>query len=214
MQASFWHQKWEKGEIGFHEDQPNSLLLAHFDALKLNQAERVFLPLCGKTRDISWLLAQGLQVVGAELSELAIEQLFADLQLKPEIVEVGSLKHYHAQDLDIFVGDIFELTPELIGTVDAIYDRAALVALPPDTRQQYAAHLRQFSADAAQLVVTFEYDQAQKSGPPFSVDAAELKALYAAFYKLQKLEQKPVEAGKLGAIDVSESVWLLQPHQI
>ena len=134
MEASFWHDKWAKGEIGFHEGQPNAHLVAHFDTLGLAAGSRIFLPLCGKSGDLGWLLERGHQVVGIELSEVAIRQLFDDLGLEPAITEAGALKHFAVEDMDIFVGDLFALTPEQLGPVDAIYDRAAMVALPPQTR--------------------------------------------------------------------------------
>src|SRR5690606_2213611 len=94
MDADFWHQKWQKGDIGFHEGRPNQFLATHFDALRLPPGARVFLPLCGKTRDIAWLLAQGCKVVGAELSEQAIGELFAELELQPVIARQGAFIHY------------------------------------------------------------------------------------------------------------------------
>jgi hypothetical protein len=127
MEHSFWHERWESGRIGFHQGKPNKLLLAHFDALGLADRSRVFLPLCGKTRDIAWLLSQGYRVAGAELSELAIRQLFEELGVEPVISNLGQFKRYSATDIEIFVGDIFSLTAELLGPVDAVFDRAALV---------------------------------------------------------------------------------------
>lgn len=210
MQASFWHQKWEKGETGFHESEPNPLLRAHIARLQLKAGDRVFLPLCGKTLDIGWLLAQGQRVAGIELSELAIQELFTELNIQPTLTIEGNLKHYSAEHLDIFVGDIFELSAQQLGPVSAIYDRAALVALPAETRQQYAAHLLQISEQAPQLLVTFAYDSSLKAGPPFSVEAAELEELYGSSYSLTSLESNPVEQGRLGNVEAIETVWLLQ----
>src|SRR5215210_313085 len=110
IDAKFWHERWQKNEIPFHERKPNPLLVKYFDRLKLRNRSRVFVPLCGKTRDIGWLLAQGCPVAGAELSEIAIKQLFADLRLNPKISKWGAGKHYRAKNIDIFVGDIFSLT--------------------------------------------------------------------------------------------------------
>lgn len=114
MNLDFWHQKWEKNEIGFHESKPNTLLVAHFNALKLIEGSRIFLPLCGKTVDIAWLLSKGYRVVGVELSRLAIEQLFLELSVAPEITKIDDIYHYSANNIDIFVGDIFEVSSELM----------------------------------------------------------------------------------------------------
>jgi thiopurine S-methyltransferase len=158
MNDNFWLQKWETNNIAFHQSEANPLLVNYFKELALAKGSRVFLPLCGKTLDISWLLSNGYRVVGAELSEMAIEQLFMALGVAPKILEVGEIKHYSATNIDIFVGNIFYLSDKMIGPVDAIYDRAALVALPEEMRHQYTAHLMEITAKAPQLVICYEYD--------------------------------------------------------
>lgn len=107
MNRDFWIQKWEKNEIGFHQSTPNPLLVTYFNELNLVKGSRVFLPLCGKTLDIDWLLSKGFKVTGVELSELAIEQLFKELGVEPEIIECGNTSCYRATNIDVFVGDIF-----------------------------------------------------------------------------------------------------------
>jgi len=211
MEASFWHNKWESNQIGFHESDTNPLLLKHFDELALNKGARVFLPLCGKTRDIAWLLSEGYRVAGAELSEIAIEQLFAELELTPSISKTdGSLVHYQAENLDIFVGDIFELTAQALGDIDAVFDRAALVALPPETRTRYSSHLVNITAGARQLLICFEYDQSVMNGPPFSIVASEVEQHYASKYKLRLLDSPNLEGGLKGKTEAIEAVWLLE----
>lgn len=211
MKASFWHQKWENNQIGFHESDVNPLLVKHIDQLNLAEGSRIFLPLCGKTLDMAWLLDKGYQIVGAELSELAIQQLFAEFDIEPQISEVGKLKCYQAEGLDIFVGDIFDLSAEQLGKVDAIYDRAALVALPPETRKHYTQHLINLTGSAPQLLLCFEYDQSLMSGPPFSIVGEEVHAHYDQSYDVQQLESTPMEGGFKGTIATLDTVWLLNP---
>jgi thiopurine S-methyltransferase len=209
MEANFWLKKWDAQDIAFHQAEANPLLAKHFNALSLRQGSRVFVPLCGKTLDIAWLLATGYSVVGAELSETAIVELFDELGVKPDVVEVGNLKHYAAENIDMFVGDIFELSSATLGAVDAIYDRAALVALPDDMRRQYANHLIQLTTSAPQFVICFEYDQNLMAGPPFSVDANEIAQLYSAAYHLSVIESVEVAGGLKGVCAATETVWLL-----
>src|SRR5690606_24667278 len=147
---------------------------------------RVFVPLCGKTRDIHWLLNEGFHVAGAELSEHASRQLFEELAAEPTIAERGPLKHFAAPGIDTFVGDIFALTRESLGSVDAVYDRAALVALPEAMRKQYTVHLRTLSGNAPQLLVTLEYEKDLISGPPFSILADELRMHYDATHTISE----------------------------
>lgn len=209
MEPQFWHDKWENNQIAFHNEDVNPLLLKHWAALNINKGSRVFIPLCGKTRDIAWLLSQGYQVVGIELSELAIQQLFSELGVEPEIETIGKLHHYHAQNLDIFEGDIFELSAALLGQVDAIYDRAALVALPRNMRVEYAAHIEKLSRQAPQLLICFDYNQEELNGPPFSVDENEVTAYYATSYSLKVLEEVPVEGGLKGRCEAIEIVYFI-----
>ncbi len=209
MKAQFWHQKWESNDIAFHEKEANPLLVSNIDKLSLPVGARIFLPLCGKTLDIAWLLAKGYKVVGAELSELAIEQLFEALGTTPTIQEHDTLKCYQAQNIDIFVGDFFDIDAALLGPVDAIYDRAALVALPEDMRKNYSQHLVEISAQAPQLVICFEYDQNIMSGPPFSIGEAEVRAHYDAHYRIQLADKQQYHAKIKGKVAPIEEVWLL-----
>lgn len=209
MDAHFWRQKWERNEIGFHEGEANRLLVRHFNALSLSERNRVFIPLCGKTLDIAWLLSRGYRVVGAELIETAIVQLFAELGLDPEISELGQARRYSAKDIDVFVGDIFGLSSEILGPVDAIYDRAALVALPEEIRRRYTGHLVELSEGAPQLLITFEYDQRAIDGPPFSVDNEEVMQHYRGRYELTLVESLPIPGGLKGKCAATENVWLL-----
>ncbi len=216
MKAEFWHSKWERGEIGFHEGKPNQLLNKWFSTLNLIQGQRVFLPLCGKTHDIHWLLDGGYQVVGIELSQLAVDELFENLSVEPTISEESNLLHYKSERIDIFVGDIFNLTAKLLGAVDAVYDRAALVALPAETRSEYVAHLKEITKMAQQLVIAFDYDQEKLQGPPFAVVESELQSLYsrdssADSYRLEVLEKLPVEGKLKGVVDALEIAWHLSP---
>lgn len=209
MQADFWHQKWQKNEIGFHLPQANPLLVKHFSTLQLTQGARVLVPLCGKTLDIAWLLTQGYQVAGVELSEIAVKALFDALGVMPTITQIGALKHYHAENLDVFLGDLFALTASNLGKVDAVYDRAALVALPADMRVAYTQHLMAMTHNASQLLICFEYDQRLHAGPPFSITALEVQQHYQQTYHLTCLASEVMEKGLKGQFPATEQVWLL-----
>lgn len=214
MEASFWHQKWQNGDIAFHLSEANPLLVAHFDKLNLKPGSRILVPLCGKTRDIAWLLTEGYRVAGAELSEIAIQELFRELGVVPQISAVGNLLHYSATNVDIWVGDIFELAAAQLGPVDGIYDRAALVAMHPDMRSRYAAHLKDLSNAGTQLLITYDYDQMRMAGPPFSVNSEEISRLYGTTYQIERVARMDVEGGVKGLKDVVETVWLLKETQL
>ena len=209
MEASFWHERWEENDIGFHLSETNPLLLAHFSALGLNKGQRVFVPLCGKTLDIHWLLGQGLQVAGAELSELAVTQLFSDLELEAEIIELENLKKFKAQNIEIYVGDIFSLDQQTLGKVDAVYDRAALVALPDTLRSKYTQHLMSLTQTVDQLLFCFDYDQKLMPGPPFSISIDEAMQHYATTYQMNLLDSVDLPEGLKGKCAATEHVWFL-----
>jgi thiopurine S-methyltransferase len=208
MDEQFWLQKWERNDIAFHEREANPALIRYFRELSLAKGSRVFLPLCGKTLDIAWLLSQGYRVAGAELSQKAIEQLFDGLKMQPVISMAGDLRHYRAENIDIFVGDIFKATRNTLSPVDAVYDRAALVALPEAARNRYTAHLREITDHAPQLLLSFAYDQALMEGPPFSVSNEEVQRHYQSSYKLTLLSSADIPGGLKGKC-AKENVWLL-----
>lgn len=210
MDASYWLQRWEKNNIGFHESEVNPLLVKYFKELSLVEGSRVFLPLCGKTLDIAWLLSNGYRVAGAELSRTAIEQLFMELGVEPKISGAGEVNHYSAKNIDIFVGDIFDLSSKMLGPVDAVYDRAALVALPEQMRNRYTAHLTEITDRAPQLLISYEYDQNSMEGPPFSVSNEEVNQRYRDSYDLTLIASTNIPGGLKGKCAAKENVWLLQ----
>ena len=212
MDPDFWHNRWQEGRIGFHEGRVNRLLEAHVGALRLDRGDRVFVPLCGKAVDIPWLLSQGYRVSGVELSDIAVRELFDQMGVTPQVSEAGPHRRYAAEGLEIFAGDLFELDAGRIGAVDAVYDRAALVALPEEMRARYAAHLVAMTATAPQLVVTFDYDQSEMEGPPFAVTEAELRALYGDRFEITVLEEAEVPGGLKGIGPARETAVLLYPR--
>jgi len=210
MKTDFWLQRWQNNEIGFHQRKANPLLVTYFENLGLEEDTRVFVPLCGKTLDIPWLLSRGHRVAGVELSELAVGQLFEELGVAPRVSEAGRLKRYAAEDIDIFVGDIFDLTADVLGPIDAVYDRAALVALPETMRQQYTRHLMTITGKALQFLITFEYDQSRMDGPPFSVSNDEMQRLYENHYQVRLAESRDIPGGLKGKVESTEDAWLLR----
>lgn len=211
MDPKFWHSRWQAGQIGFHEGRVNRMLAAHIGALNLADGARLFLPLCGKAFDIHWLLSEGYRVAGIELSEIAVRELFNEMGVTPEVSQAGPLKLFAGQGADIFVGDIFALTADILGPVDAIYDRAALVALPEDIRGQYAAHVARITGTAPQLLVTFQYDQTLMDGPPFSLTEAEVRTHYGVAYQISVLADEDVPGGLKGICPATEKALLLTP---
>ncbi len=210
MEHEFWHQRWQSNQIGFHEAEPNPLLTSFFSHLNLPTGSTVLVPLCGKSHDLAWLAQHGYRVWGIELSELAVETFFKEQSITAQRMDRGELTAYRSENIEILVGDFFNVTAEHLPKVDAVYDRAAIVALPEPKRHRYTSHLVQLSVRAQQLIVTYEYDQSTMPGPPFSVDEQELRSHYQQDYSITLLHEQTVP-GKLKGSQAIEKVWLCIP---
>lgn len=188
MEAEFWHDRWRENRIGFHLEAVNPLLHRHWPSMELPATARVLVPLCGKSVDLAWLRERGHDVVGIELSPLAVEAFFAEHGLTPRREPAGALERWHAPGITLYCGDFFALDTNLLGRVDALYDRAALIALPPNMRPRYMAHLAALAPPGSTgLLVTFDYEQSRMAGPPFAVSAREARELAAQRWELTPL---------------------------
>lgn len=191
MNYDFWHQRWEEGRIGFHQDAVTPLLERHWDAVAAPAGSRVFVPLCGKSLDMAWLAARGHGVLGVELSRLAVEQFFSEHGLSPTITRSRLGEHHFAGGIEIIVGDALALDREALAGCAAVFDRAALIALPPDLRWRYAHELYPRLPEGCRgLLVTLEYPQHEMAGPPFAVMEPEVRALYGEAWRIEVLERR------------------------
>lgn len=175
MTSEDWAARWRDGRTGFHEGRPNELLQRHVGALR--GARRILVPLCGKAVDLKFLADQGHEVVGVELVEDAVVAFFAEHGLTPATHRRGPLTLYEAGAITLVVGDFFAVTNDVVGALDGFYDRAAMIALPPDVRTRYVQHLRSLTAGPG-IVISFDYPQELMAGPPFSVSEADVRAHY------------------------------------
>jgi thiopurine S-methyltransferase len=196
MEPSFWLQRWVENLIGFHQDKVNPWLEKYFDTLHLVPGDTVFVPLCGKSLDMTWLHQRGINVLGVELSAVAAEAFFQEAGRTVRATPDGLFVSYRDGGMEILCGDFFDLAPEQLGHVRAVYDRAALIALPPAMRERYVAHLRALLPRGTRgLLVTMEYAEGEMQGPPFSVSTAEVERLFADGFGIEALE----DADLLGA---------------
>ena len=201
MDPDFWNQRWQEGQIGFHQDAPTPLLLRHWPSLDLLVGSRVFVPLAGKSRDMAWLAAQGHRVLGVELSALAVEAFFAEHRLQPQRHDSRYGTHYTAGGVELICGDAFALDESALADCSAVFDRAALIALPPELRQRYVGELYAKLPNGCRgLLITLEYPQQQKAGPPFSVEEAEVHALYDRDWTLSVLERSDILTSQPGFV--------------
>lgn len=195
MDKEFWLDKWARDEIGFHEPAGNRLLQRWWPDLAVPPGTQVLVPLCGKSVDLRWLQQQGYRVLGIELSEKAVQAFFDEQGLPAQVEPAGAFQRWSADGIEILQGDVFSLTAELLAEVGALYDRAALIALPAELRSKYAELLRRLlSPKVRGLLVTLEYLPDEETGPPYSVSEQEMHRLFDVSFALSVLVREDVLA--------------------
>lgn len=182
MENTFWLERWAKHEIGFHQQRVNAYLREYWPRLAVPNDATVFVPLCGKTLDMHWLRENGHRVFGVEIARTACAEFFAEWNVEPDVAQIGKFERWSAQDITLLCGDFFDLQPAGVADVRAVFDRAALIALPESMRHQYVTKLREIlPRDAILLLVTADYDQQLMKGPPFAVGTREVRELFAGW---------------------------------
>lgn len=217
MQANFWHERWELNQIGFHQPEINSHLQAFWEQIRAPAGSQIFVPLCGKSRDMLWLRSQGFNVLGVELSAIAVRDFFAENALEPSMTQHGAFERWECDGLVILCGDFFQLSAADVAECAGVFDRASLIALPPDMRVQYAQHLIAILPPVQTLLVTLEYDQSVMRGPPFAVHEAEVREFYEQTFTVIRLlvvdalDDSP-NFRQRGLTQLDEKVYVLTPH--
>lgn len=191
MEKKFWIDRWQNGDIAFHREEVHFYLDRHWGLLDLPVGSQVLVPLCGKSQDMVWLAEKGHSVVGVELSELAVDQFFAERGLTPVTTVNGSFKIKSAGPYELWVGDIFEFPKAAAAGVAAVYDRAALVAFPRQMQPAYVRTLIDIVPMAAPIfLVTLAYPESEIKGPPFSTSLLEVASYFGPTHKLVLVESR------------------------
>ncbi len=215
MDPDFWHSRWANNQIGFHEGQPNDFLIKYIGRLGVRHGDRILVPMCGKSIDMIWLTDQGYRVLGVEISPIAVQAFFEENKLPAQQSVAGPFTRWQYDPIEILCGDFFALTAADLSDVAAVYDRAALIALPEGLRSAYARHLETSLPGALKhLLVTLDYPQAQMQGPPFSVDAAAVRRLFPEPCVIEPLDSRDAlqdspHLKKKGLTQLQENAFLL-----
>ncbi|MDV6345162.1 thiopurine S-methyltransferase [Nitrosomonas sp. Is37] len=218
MENDYWLDRWKHRDIGFHQNEINPYLRQYWQELHLAHGSEVFVPLCGKSRDMLWLCEQKHSVLGVELSAIAVHAFFEENRLFPHHMTSGKFDRYSANGISILCGNFFDLRKNDLAKVSAVYDRASLVALPPEIRKSYVYHLQNILPPATKiLLITFDYPQSEMIGPPFAVSSDEVEALYQEHAEIQLLAQLDVLAQnqcfrERGLSQLQESIFLFTLH--
>ncbi len=195
MEKSFWCARWQANEIGFHQPDINVYLQNYWPTLRLESGTRVFVPLCGKSRDLLWLAGQGHQVLGVEISPVAVSAFFEENNLVASAQKDARFVRYQSSDISLLLGDFFDLNATDLDGISAVYDRASLIALPPTMRTSYAQHMAAVLAPGVSvLLIALDYPPQEMDGPPFAVSAAEVEALFTAHFTIELLAAQDILA--------------------
>ena len=215
MEREFWHTRWEEGRIGFHQDEINPYLQRYWPAMGVPAGTTVFVPLCGKSKDMIWLRDQGHSVIGVEIIPRAVEDFFDENGLSATCRTHDAFTVWQDQDFKIFQGDFFDITANDVAGIGVVYDRASLIALPPPLRRRYAEHLRTILPSRLKvLLVTMDYPQHEMDGPPFAVAEQEVTALYQDHFAIEQLCREDILAAnprfqQQGLSSLMEKVYIL-----
>ncbi|MDP3540012.1 MAG: thiopurine S-methyltransferase [Azonexus sp.] len=212
-----WQQSWRDRNTAFHQKLVNPHLVNYWPNLGLTAADRIFVPLCGKSLDMLWLARQGHTVIGVELSPLAVRAFFRENRLQASRRPVGKFTLWENGRIGILCGDFFQLTAADLGDISAVFDRASLTALPDEIRGAYLEHLQAILPAACKmlLLTTEEPEDGETQGQAFAV-ADEIAGLYASAFEIQLshvesfFEPDPDPAIKT-PVRVEEKVYLLTP---
>ncbi len=215
MDSTFWIESWQDGRTGFHQDEIHASLEKFWPDLPADSS--VLVPLCGKSLDMLWLAQQGLHVSAVELVEQAVLDFCHENGLAFSVSLDQERKCYRLLDRNIrlYVDDFFHFAKSYTGCrFDALFDRAALVALPATQRTGYVNACRQLLCSEPQgLLITLDYPQELMQGPPFSVAAAEVQRLWPG--SLHCVDQSDVidslaRARESGISRLLETTWRFQ----
>ena len=197
MNPEFWLQRWREGRTGWHSDRVLPLLEKHWPTVAVPRDARVLVPLAGKSLDMTWLAEQGHRVLGVELSPIALEQFSAASRLESSSRVEPHGKRFMAGRVELLCADVMSLEDEVLAGCEAVYDRAALIALPPPMRLRYAERVYgRLPPGCRGLLITLEYPQAERNGPPFSVGADEVCALLTPEWHVVRLERREILASE------------------
>lgn len=183
---ALWQQCWRDQQTDFHQDAVNPLLTRYWRGLGLARGSRVFVPLCGKTLDMIWLAKQGFEVIGLELSPVAVRAFFRENRMQATRRTVGNFTLWQCNNISILCGDYFAASQNELGDIDVVYDRAALTALSENIRRLYVAHLRLIVPVTCKIFLLTVEDADEGETPEVTLGAsAEITALYSGAFEIE-----------------------------
>ncbi len=218
MNNEFWLNKWKTNDIAFHEKDANPDLINYLSELNLHQGDCIFVPFCGKSKDMLWLAEKGFNVIGVELSTIACNDFFSELNITPTIVQKPKFSVYQYKNIKLFCGDLFDLTSADLSSVKAIYDCKALIALPFNLRKKYVDHIISCTQTKINILVLTRESNSVVTPPPFPINKAEIDLLFNSHFDVKQIKNRPLPSiperlVKKGYADISECVYLISERK-
>jgi thiopurine S-methyltransferase len=201
-----WLSMWRNDQIEFHQDAASRLLVNHWPRLGLADNSRVFVPLCGKSLDMLWLAQQGYDVVGVELSQVAVKAFFVENQIDYQRSRAGDFICWRSEHITILSGDFFQLTMAQLGHIDLVFDRASLTALNPAIRGLYVQHMHDILPAGQCPVYLLTVEDPDEQEQPFDIDR-ELLALYQTTFEIKVIqaERSQIDMPLPEAVDITDT---------
>ena len=217
MKPDYWIDRWKDGNIRFHDADPHRFLIEYFPHLNTRIDDSILVPLCGKSVDMTWIMSQSRNVVGVELSEIAIESFVEENNLIHTKSVGGEFAAYQGDRFKIFNGDLFHMSETDVCGIKAVYDRGSFVALPSGgLRERYADWMAlNLSTGCKVLLVTFNFDQEEMAGPPFTANRKTIHQLFEKDFSITMLKSELVvnikpHCKERGLKTLREDVYLLE----
>jgi thiopurine S-methyltransferase len=196
MDTTYWLERWETGNTRFDEPEPHRYLTRFFAQVAPASTNCIFVPLCGKSIDMAWLLQQQQHVIGVEISPIPLQTFIQENQLHPTVTTTAYGTVYQDKHCTLYQSSLFDLSDEIFLPVNLVYDRGALVALPwPELRKQYIQWYQdKLPLGTHVLLISFESDAnvSQTSGPPFPITPDELTKQFGTHFSIELLAREYV----------------------
>lgn len=215
-QQQLWLKLWREARSDeFHQTNVNEYLQRFLPKPTSTTTNRIFVPLCGKSLDMIWLAQQGYEVIGIEISPIAIKAFFKENKLSVNKHNIGAFNCWSHGNISILHGDYFALTPKDLGLIDLVYDRAALTALPKELRARYVTHLQHLiPQDINVLLLTIEDQNDYKNLQDVPLIDEELLSLYEDNFTIRLEHMETVIEPSTEANTVAEPACLYKVYRL
>lgn len=146
-----WETRFAADDTPWERHDLHPAMLAWAKAGEFAPGSRVIIPGCGRSPELAFLAAQGVNVTGADLSPTA-------LAAQRKTLDAAGL------DATLLEGDVLAHRPDT--PYDAVYEQTFLCAIPPRLRSDYERALIEWLKPGGRLLALFMQKNVL-GGPPY-----------------------------------------------